>query len=495
MTSVFLSCYNWPIIKQVGWVLGQVMGLLYNLFNYIGIANIGLCIIVFTIVIKMLMLPMTLKQQRFTKLSAIMNPEIQAVQKKYKNKKDQDSMMKMNKEISAIYEKYGTSQTGGCLQLLIQMPIILALYGVISNIPQYVEDVDIMYKAASTQVIESADYFHDINELKEIYINTIPEDAESDDESDENANKMIKGKDIEDFLDKYYTTEDKVFNKESSSKAIKDDFVTVSVSNSDLWNQIYSSYDDADDIIRKLNTLSAEDWETLLTKEDDKGNLVNEDKIELIEKYSKFDSTQWDKLKENLKSDRESVKDAEKDIESVYSFAGINLSISPSAGVWWALLIPILSALSQWLSMKISSTNQPQTATDNPMGSSMKAMTYTMPIMSAVFCYSLPAGLGLYWVISAVVQCIQQLAINKHFSGMDVEDLIKANLDKVNKKRERQGLPPKTISTAATVNVRNIKAKEDKIIDMEEVNTEDNNGKKKGSLASKAGMASKYNKK
>ncbi len=481
MTSVFLSCYNLPIIKQVADVLGIVMGLLYNLFDYIGIANIGLCIIVFTIVIKMIMLPMTLKQQRFTKLSAVMNPEIQAIQKKYKNKKDQDSVMKMNKEMSAIYEKYGTSPTGGCLQLLIQMPIILALYGVISNIPQYVEDVDYMYKAASSQVIESVDEFYDINELDNI--------TDGKDDTD-----------IDKLLETYYKTKDEVFDKDSSLDKLKEDFINVSVSNSDLWDQIYASYDDADEIIDKLSALSSEEWEALLTLEDENGELVYNDEKELIEKYSKYDESQWNLLKENLESDEKGIEEKKNDIESVYEFGWINLSISPGAnmniGIWWALLIPIFSALSQWLSMKISSANQTQAATDNPMGSSMKAMSYTMPIMSAVFCYSLPAGLGLYWVISAVVQCIQQLAINKYFDKMGVDDLIKANIDKVNKKREKQGLPPKTISTAATVNVRSIKSVEDnKDTIVDTTYTEDNTEKKTSSLSAKAAMANKYNKK
>ena len=66
------------------------------------------------------MIPMTIKQQKFSRMSAVMNPEIQKIQKKYKNKKDQASMMKMQEETKLVYEKYGTSPTGGCLGSLIQ---------------------------------------------------------------------------------------------------------------------------------------------------------------------------------------------------------------------------------------------------------------------------------------------------------------------------------------------------------------------------------------
>ena len=67
------------------------------------------------------MMPLTIKQQKFSKLSAKMNPELQAIQAKYKNKKDNDSMMAMNEETQRVYKKYGVSPTGSCLQLIIQL--------------------------------------------------------------------------------------------------------------------------------------------------------------------------------------------------------------------------------------------------------------------------------------------------------------------------------------------------------------------------------------
>ena len=73
---------------------------------------------------------------------AVMQPELTAIQKKYKGKEgDQKAMMMMQTETKAVYEKYGTSMTGGCLPMLIQLPIIFALYRVIYNIPAYVHSV------------------------------------------------------------------------------------------------------------------------------------------------------------------------------------------------------------------------------------------------------------------------------------------------------------------------------------------------------------------
>ena len=126
--------------------MGYIMEGIYFVFSHMGIYDIGLCIILFTIVIRMFLLPMQVKQQKFSKLNAIMSPEIKAIQDKYKGKKDQETQMKQQAEIKEVYAKYGTSPTGSCLQLLIQMPILFALYAVIRDIPQYVTSVKSTYE-------------------------------------------------------------------------------------------------------------------------------------------------------------------------------------------------------------------------------------------------------------------------------------------------------------------------------------------------------------
>lgn len=104
------------------------------------------------------MIPLTIKQQKFSKLSAVMNPELQAIQKKYKNKRDQESMLKMQEEMKMVYDKYGTSQMGGCLQLVIQFPILLALWKVIQNIPAYVGGVKDMYMPLVNEIMATGGY-------------------------------------------------------------------------------------------------------------------------------------------------------------------------------------------------------------------------------------------------------------------------------------------------------------------------------------------------
>ena len=143
--GILLTQREGLIVGNIAKVLGFIMNAIFELLSKIGIENIGLCIIIFTVVVYTLMLPMTVKQQKFTRLSAVMNPEIQAVQKKYQGKQDQASMMKMQEEQKLIYEKYGTSPTSGCLGSLIQLPFLFALWPVVQNVPAYVNGLKEAY--------------------------------------------------------------------------------------------------------------------------------------------------------------------------------------------------------------------------------------------------------------------------------------------------------------------------------------------------------------
>ena len=150
-----------PIIGQIAVVMGWIMNAIYKVLDMDGIQNLGLCIIIFSILIYLCMTPLQIKQQKFSKLSAIMQPEIQKIQKKYQGKKDQDSMMKMQEETQAVYQKYGVSPTGSCVQLAIQLPILYALYQVIQNIPAYVSSVYNVFNGVCTQIL-AVDGFADI---------------------------------------------------------------------------------------------------------------------------------------------------------------------------------------------------------------------------------------------------------------------------------------------------------------------------------------------
>ena len=104
MNSILLSQYDGAILGPIARVLGWIMNGIFWVLDKIGIPNIGLAIILFTIVIYLLLMPLTIRQQKFSKLSAKMNPELQAIQKKYNGKKDNDSMMAMQQETKEVYK-------------------------------------------------------------------------------------------------------------------------------------------------------------------------------------------------------------------------------------------------------------------------------------------------------------------------------------------------------------------------------------------------------
>lgn len=143
-----------PIVS----LFGLIMNAIYNFFSLLGVHNIALTIIIFTFITRALMLPLTIRQQKFSKLSSRMNPELQKIQAKYKGKKDEASLKKMQVENSAVYQKYGVNPAAGCLPLLISLPIMLALYQVIYNIPAYVDQVYDLYNGIAGQMQGLSDF-------------------------------------------------------------------------------------------------------------------------------------------------------------------------------------------------------------------------------------------------------------------------------------------------------------------------------------------------
>ena len=401
------------ILGPIATVLGYVMDILFRFTSSFGVFNVGLCIILFTIVMKTLMIPLTIKQQKTTKLMSVMNPEIQAIQKKYKGKSDQESMQRQNVEIQAVYEKYGTSMTGGCLPLLIQMPILLALYRVIYNIPAYVPSVRVYFDNVVTPLMGQADYAQKLQEIT-------------------NIATACGGK-----LDKF-------------------DFTNAN---------------------------------------------------RLVDMLYKFSTAQWGELQSLFPAISGVISENAAVVERMNTFLGLNMAEAPGWVPSFAWIIPVLAAVSQWFSTKLMSGNQPSTSGDaeNPMAQSMKTMTTTMPLFSAFICITMPAGLGIYWIATSVVTIIQQLVVNAYMDKVNIDDMIAKNLEKVNKKRAKQGLPPAKVTQNATASLKAIKAEEEKEKAAEEVKKEKiakqieesskyyNTNAKPGSLASKAAMVQKYN--
>lgn len=461
MLNLILTQNNTPIIGWCAKIFGKVMEWLYLLFrDGLSIENIGLCIIIFTLLVKLLMLPLTVKQQKFTKLSTLINPELQEIQKKYKNKRDNESMMKRNEETQAVYQKYGTSPTGSCLQLLIQMPIMFSLYYIVSSVPAYVPQVYNYYEPVSKEVVADYDYYK--------YLDTA-------------YDKYVVGKDgkdeykyIDDMLDS--------FNKVSEKKVI-DSLAKYSTAQ---WDNLIDSYENVDALVAELSVVTDDEWQEMIDGAEDKSE--KKDLEEFIAAVKENDVSEYIDSSKSAE-----IKKSEDKVMKINEFGPINLSQSPNSMMGVALLIPILSFLTQWLSVKISMSANKDQMQDNPMGSSMKVMNVMLPLMSAFIAYTVPAGLGLYWICTGIFQMIIQIFINSYFKKVDVQDIVKSNVEKMNKKKERKGIDVNKVSSAATTNTKTIKNKTN--VSDKNISNSGSNKYKAGSMAAKANMVKEYNEK
>lgn len=337
------------LIGPISWVFGKLLDLIYNLLaGNNGIANLGVCIILFTLVVKLILFPLTFKQQKSSKINMIIQPEIQKIQKKYNGKKDQESMMKQQQEMQAIYDKYGTSMTSGCLTAFIQFPILWALYRVIQNIPAYVGKIKDMYAPIAEGLLNS------------------------------------QGKDAQQFLIDF-VDEQKVSGAAYAIRQFQD-LSEVTTNN----------------VIDVLSNFGVSHLQTL----SDTLNLNVANNIDKIDQIHSF-------------------------------FLGINISEAPGYHLSWALLIPISSALFNYLSMKLTSGNQENA--DPAANSMMRSMMITMPLMSIFICISLPAGIGIYWSAGAFISLITQLIINAYYNHADMDKILEEQMAKAEAKRAKNG--------------------------------------------------------
>ena len=398
--------YN-AIIEPIASLLGKVLDVLFVGINAIGLGNIAIAIILFTLLVKLLMLPLTAKQSKMMKLNSIIGPEVRAIQNKYKDKKgDQNAMLKMQEETKA----------GGCVQMLIQFPILLALYRVFQRIPMYVTS------------------------LKALFINILGD----------GGNGIMSAADYSDFMSNTFNT----------------------------------------------GTLAKIDWSN-----------VNDAVVAM----NSFTTEQWNLLKEHFTSYASVIADNQAKITEMNTFIGINVSQVPTLALNIAILIPILSGVTQYISVRVSQGKSNQDDSDNPAAASMKMMNIFMPIMSAFIAFSVPAGLGLYWIATAVIQTIIQICINRYYDKLGVDEIVRRNVEQRNKKRAKKGLPPEKIAKNATTSTKKIdsQTKSQERIDKLQQKKEQNDKKvkeileatnyyksaKPGSLAEKAGMVAKYNEK
>ena len=414
--GVLLTKSTMPIVNWVAEVLGWLMNGIYS----IGVHNLGLCIIIFTLVIYAFMTPLQVKQQKFAKMNAVMAPELQNIQKKYRGKKDQNSQLKMQEETMAVYEKYGVSPTGSCLQMLIQMPIFFALYQVIIKIPGYIGGIKDVFASAVSHITDVSGY-------SDIIFQFVKDNA------------------------------------------IKNSYIPMSGKLS------------SDHVVDFLYSLSPAQW----------------DKLADVDKFQGF----ADVL--NQTADQ---------LHPMQNFLGLNIADNPWALIQsgWstqhyllifaAVLIPVLAWATQVLNMKLVQTaSNTSNGTPSQMETTMKTMNTFMPLMTAFICFTFPVGIGIYWIIGAVIRSVQQVVINRHLNNMNIDEFIQKNKAKMDKKKAKLGVTSQNISQQAKMNVRNIEEPKKKTI-ADKSNSVKNTASytaevpktKPGSLASKANMVAQF---
>ena len=432
MSDILLTAYPGSILGPIAKLLGMLMDWIYSGISDITggrVESVVLSIVIITIIIYMCLLPLTIKQQKFSKLSQKMQPEMQAIQAKYKNKKDQASMMAMQEETQLLYQKYGISPMGSCVQMLIQMPILLALYRVFYNIPAYLSGV----KGSFTGLVD---------QIKGV---------------DNYSDTLVQ------LMEKYNVVTSSGLNASNAASKL-----------ADASGDALSNY-----IIDILYKLPSKGWDALIDG----------------------------KFFDGIQSAVEKTHDA---LLHFNYFLGLNISDTPwyiiksnftdKPDKWLlfvilALLIPVLSYLTQMLNIKL----MPQTTNGNDqVASQMKMMNLMMPLMSLFFCFTVPVGLGIYWICSALVRGIQQFFVNRHIENLDLEAVMAKNEEKAKKKREKMGLSEDYIKKAAQIKTKSI---ENKANVSASADTEEKLAKaaeykanaKAGSLASKANMVKEFN--
>ena len=416
------------VLGPIAKLFGYLMNFIYLGLEKVGIVNIGIAIIIFTLITRLLLFPFTLKQQKSSKIMAYIQPEIKAIQQKYEGKQDQQSLMAQQAEIKAVYEKYGTSMTGSCVQLLIQMPIIFALYRVIMNVPAYV------------------------NAIKERYlviVNSFLQDSSA----------------IEKFI---------TFHKDNNlNRAINLD--------------------------TQLHNFAGEN--------------IEQTKNFIIDFLYKLNPEQFKELASKFSTEIQTAITPEYEvIEKASTFCGLNLSTAPSSRGFISpyILIPIIAAGSQYLSIvlmqKQSKTKLNESSGDDSMQQTMNTMNLMMPVMSAVFCWGFATGIGIYWISTSLFMVLTQLIVNKQLENINVDDMIKVNIEKANKKRAKKGLSPIN-ENQATNNIKKMEENYEKKVKEREnlVNSQKEHvlnadkyyfeNEDPNSLFAKANMVKKYNEK
>lgn len=349
-----------PVTK----LLGLLFNAIYTLFNGMGIESIALSIVVFTVIIRLLLFPFNLKTTRSSKIQQFLRPEFNKITKKYKGKKDQESMLAQQQETRELQEKYGIKMTQGCITSLIQFPVFIGLYNVIQNIPAYVPKVKALYEPIAQAIMKT-----------------------------DNGYKLMS-----DFIDG------------NKIPRLTTKLVEFATSTDAASGKGLESLNSVIDVLYRCNESLLDKVASAFSSNPEVANLIaqNSDQINRVNHF----------------------------------IFGINLSEAPGLKLTPALIIPIASFICQLLSMIVMPMNETGDPQQDAQMKSMRRSMYFMPVMSFIITVSAPAGLGIYWAVSAFVGFLITVFTNLYYDHIDMEKLVekqKAKAAKEIAKRKASG--------------------------------------------------------
>ncbi len=337
------------IMLALGWIL-KVCNML--------VGNYGVAIILFTILVKALLLPMMVKQQRSMTITQKLQPLLNELQQKYANDKE-----KLNAETMKLYQKYKVNPMSGCLPLLIQLPILMALYWVVKKPVVYL---------------------------------------------------MGFG-------------EDEVWRIVSA-------VLEWSEGNPDRLQQFFTALG-----IESMDKLTDSAYRLF--------GMYEIQIAEFIHSHPEIMDSHW-------------IIETGKNYDIIdFNFVGLDLSKTPDLNAFFGLIfgrtngltldtallwiIPALSGLSSWISSKLTqamgAASQPQkNANGEEAPNPMRSMMLFMPFISAWFAFTLPAAVGLYWIVSNILQLIQQVVLTKVIKIDVTDEQIEGEIVNVKKSRKKR---------------------------------------------------------
>ena len=406
----------------MGTPLGYIMWVCYLL-----VQNVGWAIILFTLIVRVAMFPINLRQQKNTAISQLFMPRVREIQTKYKNnqQKQQEELAKLQKE--------GYNPTGGCLSIILTFIILGGVIDVVYRPMTHMErfdagDINTIVASAKkvdtvqTLLANSDDYAAVLAYLKDettlAYTETDSTDENGKKIKVNNRNKVAEGFSI-----------DSVKKETVVTQAQLDEMAPLFDTSDgvDKLTKLYSNDSRLSDPIRSALQQIAMNYSD--------GTLYRE--LRALNTYGRTDSNKA--LIISNSGINESVADRlEKLSENIY-FMGINLGEQPKWEFNELIIIPIIAFVFSMAQMMIQqylmNKQNPELAQQQ---NSMKFMFLMMPFVSLFIVFSVPAGAGFYWSVSYLFGILQSVIMYKFWPSDKIRAEAQAKMDAKSAEKEQR---------------------------------------------------------